>query len=147
MNHRHFHALAVLALVAGTPFATAQAQMPGMPGMPAGAPGSVGGMAGGMAGGATSSLGMPDVSSMGVGNATGVLSYCVKNNVLGGSEATSALGSLTGKPEVKSSDGFTAGSAGTLLSGNGSKLSLDSVPAPMKSKVCNMVLKQAKSFL
>jgi hypothetical protein len=146
MNHRHFHALVAFAMIAGTPLAeagAAQAQMPSIPG-------SVGGMAGGMAGGATSGLGMPNVSSMGVGNATGVLSYCVKNNVLGGADATDAtstLGALTGKPEVKSSDGFTAGSAGNVVSGDGSKLSLDSVPPPMKSKVCGMVLKQAKSFL
>jgi hypothetical protein len=146
MNHRHFHALVAIALLAGVPLAeagTARAQMPSMPGMPGGASS----VAGGMAGGATGGMGMPNVSSMGVGNATGVLSYCVKNNVLSGSDATSTLGALTGKPEVKSSDGFTAGSAGNVVSGDGSKLSLDSVPAPMKSKVCDMVLKQAKSFI
>jgi Protein of unknown function (DUF2501) len=71
----------------------------------------------------------------------------VKNNVLGGADANSTLGALTGKPEVKSSDGFTAGAAGNVLSGDGSKLSLDSVPPSMKSKVCDMVLKQAKSFI
>jgi Protein of unknown function (DUF2501) len=142
MNHRHFCALAALSMVAGAPLAVAdiaQAQMPSMP--------SAGGMAGGMAGGATSGLGMPNVSSMGAGNATGVLSYCVKNNVLSGSDATSTLGALTGKPEVKSSDGFTAGSAGNIVSGDGSKVSLDSMPPSMKTKACGMVLKQAKSFM
>jgi hypothetical protein len=145
MNQRHVHPLLVLALITGLPLAeagVAQAQMPGVPGM-----GGTGGGMSGMSGGAASGLGMPDVSSMGVGNATGVLSYCVKNQLLGGSEASSTLGALTGKPEVKSSDGFTAGSAGNVLSGDGSKLSLDSAPAPMKSRICGMVLKQAKSFL
>jgi hypothetical protein len=146
MNHRHFHALVAFALVAGTPLAEAGAARAQMPSMPS-APGGVGGMAGGMAGGATSGLGMPNVSSMGVGNATGVLSYCVKNNVLSGSDATSTLGTLTGKPEVKSSDGFTAGSAGNIVKGDGSKVSLDSMPPSVKSKACGMVLKQAKSFL
>jgi hypothetical protein len=140
MPHRHVHPLLALTLIAGMPLTlpgVAQAQIPGMSG---GIPGISGGSA-------ASGLGMPDVASMGVGNATGVLSYCVKNQILGGSDATSALGALTGKPEVKSSDGFAAGSAGNVLGGDGLKLSLDSVPAPMKSKVCGMVLKQAKSFL
>lgn len=92
--------------------------------------------------------GMPNISGMGVGNAAGVLGYCTKNKVLGGSSgASSVLNTLEKKPGVTSSKDFAAGQAGHILGGKGTGLSLDSVPAPMKSQACDMVLKQARHFL
>lgn len=127
MTHRILHPLVAIAMVGA--FGAANAQMPKLPG------------------GAAGVVGLPDVSSVGGANAAGVLGYCVKNKLLGGADASSVLGGLTAKPDVKSSPDFTAGQAGNLLTGDGSTFSLNSVPKQMKSKVCDMVLKQGKSLL
>ncbi|MGC4250123.1 MAG: hypothetical protein QM605_01315, partial [Sphingobium sp.] len=50
--------------------------------LPVSATGGLGGLLGGI---------LPDVASVGAGNAAGVLSYCVKNKVLGGANAKSVL--------------------------------------------------------
>lgn len=127
MTHRIFRPLILLAALPA--LGAANAQMPKIPG------------------GAAGAVGLPDVSSMGAGNAAGVLGYCVKNKLLGGADATSVLGGLTAKPQVKSSPDFAAGEAGNILSGDGSTFSLNSVPKQMKTKACDMVLKQGKSLL
>ena len=115
----------LFAVLAAAAASYATAQMPSLPGM-----------------------GLPNISGMGIGNAAGVLGYCTKNKLLGGSsDASSVLNTLQKKPGVTSSEGFSAGQAGQILSGNGKGFSLDSVAAPMKSKACNMVLKQARHFL
>lgn len=127
MTHRIFHPLIILAVIPA--LGAANAQLPKLPG--------------GMGG----AVGLPDVSSMGVGNVAGVLGYCMKNKLLGGADANSVLGGLTAKPEVKSSPDFAAGQAGNIKSGNGSTFSLNSVSKQMKTKACDMVLKQGKSLL
>jgi hypothetical protein len=91
--------------------------------------------------------GVPNLSAISPGNAAGVLNYCVKNKVIGGSNATNTLGSLMKKPNITSASGYSAGQAGNLLPGNGQKLSLDQVPAPVKTQACNAVLKQAPKLL
>ncbi|RJF91313.1 DUF2501 domain-containing protein [Sphingomonas cavernae] len=126
MRPRFLRHIALLSAIGS--MGAAQAQIPGMPGG-----------AGGM--------GLPNVSSMGAGNAAGVLSYCVKNKIIGGGDATSTLGSLTKKPDVTSSKDYTAGAAGKVATGKGAPFSLDSAPKQVKSQVCDMVLKQAKSFI
>jgi hypothetical protein len=93
------------------------------------------------------SVGAPDISSIGVGNATGALGYCVKNKLVPGGEANTVLDTLSGKPEVSSAPGYADGQAGKLNLSDGSSLSLDGVQGQAKSQVCNMVLKQAKSFM
>ena len=85
--------------------------------------------------------------SVSAGNAAGVLSYCVKNKLLGGTDATSVLGGLTKKPDVAGSDDFKVGETGMLKTGDNSSLSLDCATGKMKSKACNMVLKHAKSLI
>ena len=90
--------------------------------------------------------GLPNVASTGAGNAAGVLGYCVKNNVLSGANAASVLGSLTGKTGVATSPAYAAGQSGTLQTGN-STLSLATMKGQVKTKVCDLVLKRAKSFL
>jgi len=116
---------AIFAAVA----ATSSAQMPSIPGM-----GAMGGL--------------PNISGMGLGNVAGVLSYCTKDKVLGGSTgASSVLGALEKKPGVTSSKEFSAGQAGQILTSSGSNVALSSVSAPVKSQACSMVLKQAKHFL
>jgi len=112
--------------------APASAQFPSLPGM-----GGLGGLSG--------------ISSMGMGNAAGVLGYCLQNNLLGGASAggaTNVLSSLTKKPGVAGSSGYTAGQAGNILTGkSGHGLSLGSLSGDMKSQACGMVLKQAQKFL
>ena len=115
------------------------AQLPGIPG--AGKLGGLGGMMGG--GGA-----LPSLGATGMGNAAGVLGYCVKNKLMREQQgvAQGVLGKLTGKPAVQSSPGFLEGQNGLLQSG-GKKLSMDSLPAGLKNQACDMVLSKAKSFM
>ena len=91
--------------------------------------------------------GIPNVSSIGAGNAAGVLGYCVKNKVLGGGNATNVLGGLMKKPGITSASGYSAGQAGNIVTGQGQKFSLNQAPAQLKSQACNAVLKQAPKFL
>lgn len=120
---------AILFTILSAGAVSSNAQMPSIPG--------VGGLGG-----------MPDISGMGAGNAAGVLGYCTKNKLLGGSSgASSVLNTLQKKPGVTSSKEFAAGQAGQILGGKGAKFSLDSATGPMKSQACNMVLKQARHFL
>jgi hypothetical protein len=114
----------MLLLVAIGCAQTANAQMK-MPSLPATAPGA---------------------SSLSVGNAAGVLQYCATNKLVSTTSADSVLSGLKAKPDVLSSKDFSAGKAGKLLSG-GKTTSLDSLPAPMKTQACDLVLKQAKKFL
>src|SRR5262245_56646575 len=117
------------ALCCAIAWAPAQAQLPGLPG------GSLGGM-------------LPNVSGISAGNAAGILGYCLKGNMLGGTSATSVLGGLTKNPAVKTSPDYTAGLAGNILGGGGgSPFSLGQLPSEMKSKACNAVLKQATTLL
>lgn len=120
----------------------ATAQLSGLSGLAGGSKG-LGGL-GGLTGG------MPNLGSVGMGNATGVLSYCVKNKLLRQQQtiAGGVLGKLTGKePAVESTPGFLDGQKGLLNQGGGNTLSLDSLPSGIKAKACDMVLSKAQSFL
>lgn len=110
--------------------------------------GLVAGAAGAQLPGGMKMSGLPSVSGASMGNITGVVSYCMKNKLLGGTDASSVLGTLGGKPDVKQSPDYTQGAAGMLSSGgSGKPLSLDSLPPQMRTQVCDMALKQAKTFL
>ena len=131
--------VAVLGLVLAAG-GVAQAQMPSM-----GSLGGMGAMGGkGAAGGLMGGL-APDVSSVGAGNAAGVIGYCVKNKVLGeGSAAGALMGKLKGQAGA-GDPGYAAGQSGQLQMG-GSTLSMDSLKGQMKTKVCDMVLSHAKAM-
>lgn len=124
--------------VAGLVVSSAQAQS--IPGV-----GSAGNAMSGMTGVMSSML--PNVSSASTGNVAGVLSYCVQNNYLSSSGATSALSSLIGKQDVTSSSDYMAGQQGQLLTGGSNTLSLSSLKGQMKQKVCSMILNRAKNLL
>jgi hypothetical protein len=96
---------------------------------------------GGLLGGA-----LPNIASVGAGNAAGVLSYCVKNKLVNATSATSILGKLTGKPGVKESSGFKLGQTGTIQTDR-SALSLDGFKAKAKTKACDLVLNHASGLL
>jgi hypothetical protein len=90
---------------------------------------------------------LPNLSSTTAGNAAGLLGYCVKNKILGGSSAASALGTLTERKAITSSEDYTAGRSGKLLTGQGNSLSLSGLGGTIKGKVCDLVLQRALSFL
>lgn len=91
--------------------------------------------------------GLPDIASASAGNAAGLLGYCVRNKLVGGTDAASVLGKLTGQPGVATSSGYAAGQSGRLQTGSGNALSLDSLKGQVKTRVCDLVLKRAASFL
>lgn len=104
---------------------------------------------GSLAGAAESLMGqaLPGVSSAGTDNITGVLSYCVQNNLVSNSGAGSLLSSLTGRGGMTSSSGFLAGQSGNLQTGNGNMFSLSGLTDELKSKLCSMVMQRAQSLL
>jgi hypothetical protein len=117
----------------------------------------------GLAGGSSSSL-----TSGSMGNAAGILQYCVTNNYLGGESGASGvkdqlLGKLGGKssstaPASTQDAGYLDGAKGLLKSKDGKTLDLggaagsDSSPmgdmkAKITKKACDAVLKQGKGML
>ena len=129
----HMYRFAKICLPIGLLLAagTAPAQLP-----------NLGGGLGGLAGQA-----LPSVASVGVGNAAGVLGYCVKQKLLGtATNATSVLGRLAGQPNVTTSPGYAAGQGGVLQNGT-SNFSLSSISNSLKAQLCNQVLRRATSFL
>ena len=125
-------------------------------GLAAAAPAQTGGGLGGLLGGA-----LPNVGSIGAGNAAGLLGYCIKNNLLGGaagappSDQTSAaaptgaraiLDRLAGRQGVEQSPGYAAGQAGQVQTPGGT-LPLGSLRGQIKNQVCKLVLNRARSFL
>ena len=131
MTFRPMRLAALLCLALGAGSAPSQT----LPGLPGGGSSLMGGM-------------LPNVSNISAGNAAGILGYCLQGNMLGGTSASSVLGGLTKNPTVKTSPDYTAGLAGNILGGGGgSPFSLGQLPTDLKSKACNMVLKQATSLL
>jgi hypothetical protein len=154
---------AALSLTTGAAAQTAasQAAAPQTEQTTQGGFGGLGGL-GGLLGG-----GLPNVGSVGAGNAAGLLGYCLKNRLLGqggmlggltgsqtGTQATpqasgaqSILQRLTGRRDVQTSPGYAAGQAGQVQAGNGQTLSLGNLGGQVKTQLCNVVLKRAKAFL
>lgn len=139
------HQLAII-LVACAAIVTGPTYAQSIPNL--GSASSQGGLSG-LAGGASGLMGgvLPNVSSTSAGNAAGVLSYCVKNKILSGMGATSALSGLLGQKDVKSSKEYAAGQNGALITGDGNAFSLEGVKGKVKSKVCDLVLQHAHSLL
>ena len=89
---------------------------------------------------------LPDVSSVGAGNAAGVLGYCIKNKYLGANGAAGVLDRLKGMTGVTSGPDYAAGQKGQLLTG-GSSFSLTAMKDKLKTKLCDLVLSHAKSLI
>jgi hypothetical protein len=103
----------------------------------------------GLAGSAT---GTSSMASGSVGNAAGVLEYCLKNNYLSGAGASSMKDQLMskipgGKPA--SDTGYVDGSQGILTGTDGKKVDLTGggLKAELTKKACDFVLNQAKSMI
>lgn len=90
-------------------------------------------------------------------NAAGILQYCVQNNVLSANGTTaikdqlmSKLG-ITSTENAKSQD-YQEGLGGLLKTGEGKSLNLNDlgsqqITEKIKTKACDLVLKQGQSFL
>jgi hypothetical protein len=98
-------------------------------------------LSGGLAGGL-----LPNVASSSIGNLTGVLGYCIKNKFLGGNAGTSVLKGLSGCSGVTSSKDFALGQTGVLQTGN-ETLPLGNIKDTLRTKMCDLVLKQATKLL
>ncbi|MCW0309306.1 DUF2501 domain-containing protein [Pantoea ananatis] len=90
-------------------------------------------------------------------NAAGVMQYCVEHNVVKNNvqsvkdQVLSKLGLNTTAAQEQKPD-YTQGVAGLLNTGNGQQLNLQSLSnSPMgeklKTKACDVVLKQGKNFI
>jgi hypothetical protein len=92
---------------------------------------------------------MPAVGSSTMGNAAGVLQYCIKNNYLAGGNATAIkdklLGKITGQKQQQT--GFANGAKGLLTGGDGKSLNLKGLSSKVKEKACDYVLKNAGSLI
>ncbi|MBE1160766.1 DUF2501 domain-containing protein [Dyella acidiphila] len=109
--------------------------------------------------GGNSSLGnmLPGGGSSGsMGNAAGILQYCVKNNYLGGDSGASGIaGKLLGKTQGGGGNSdYLSGAKGILHGSNGQTTDLNSVgggnsdlKSKLTTKACGVVLNQGKSML
>lgn len=92
---------------------------------------------------------MPALGTSTIGNAAGVLQYCIKNNYLAGGEATSIkdklLGQITGQKPQQT--GYANGAKGLLQGEDGKSLNLKGLSSKVKEKACDYVLKNAGSLV
>ncbi|WP_038201097.1 DUF2501 domain-containing protein [Xenophilus azovorans] len=94
-------------------------------------------------------LSMPAMGNSTLGNAAGVIQYCVKNNYLSAASANSVkdrlLGMVTGQKPQQT--GFANGAKGLLQGENGKSLNMKNLSSKLKEKACDYVLKNATSLL
>ena len=144
-----------LALTLGAPM-QAQAQLD-MLRNAVGGGNSGGGNTSGLAGGLGGLVSPGSLTSGSIGNATGVLQFCIKNNYLSGANLGSAtdvkdkllgkIGTQSGSPEA--SPGYLDGAKGLLSSPDGKTVDLNGggLKEQLTRQVCDKILSQAKSFL
>ncbi|WP_233870028.1 DUF2501 domain-containing protein [Paraburkholderia adhaesiva] len=138
---------AVVAISLLLPFGAAQAQLGNLLNQ-----GGTGGTAGNALGSLGSSLSGASVTSNSLGNVTGVLTYCIKNNYLNTDSASGIKNSLLSKLPggANTTDtGYQQGSSGILTAGNGSHIDLSGggLKEAATREVCDKILTQAKSML
>ena len=106
----------------------------------------------GTLGGSGNALSAPSLTSSSLGNVTGVLQYCIKNNFLNADAASNVKDALLGKlpgGANTSDSGYTQGTRGILTAGDGQKLDLTGrgLKEEATKQVCDKILTQAKSML
>jgi hypothetical protein len=101
--------------------------------------------------GLAGSGGLGSMTSGSLGNAAGVLEFCVKNNYIGG-DASAVKDQLMskipgGKPS--SDSGYVSGVKGLLTSSDGKTVDLSGggLKQEITKKACDVVLKQGKSMI
>lgn len=143
-------AVSVALLTALLPVATPNAQIVDdliKPGQKAGPTGGLGNL-----GSVGSALSGKSLSAGSTGNVVGLLEFCIKNNYLGGNDASAIKDKLMGKipgGAGASDSGYTEGSQGLLKSSDGKQLDLSGggLKAQATKQVCDQVLSQGKSLL
>ncbi|MDX3907293.1 MAG: DUF2501 domain-containing protein [Pigmentiphaga sp.] len=95
---------------------------------------------------------LPSLGSVGSGNIAGVLTYCAKNNYLGGGASSvkdKILGQLGGEQQAQSDPGYQEGLSGILGGNSGKKVELGGggLKQQLTEKVCDQVLKYGQSLL
>lgn len=90
-------------------------------------------------------------------NAAGILQYCVKNNVLSANGTTAVKDQLMSKLGITSTENaksqdYQEGLGGLLKTGEGKSLNLndlgsEQITEKIKTKACDLVLKQGQSYL
>lgn len=148
--------LATIALLAAAHASPAQSQMldalknrlgEAKGGSDTGNAGGTTGAAGALAKGM--GLSMPAMGKSTMGNAAGVLQYCIKNNYLSADAAggikDKLLAKVTGNKSQQS--GFATGSKGLLQGSDGGSFNLKNASSQLKTKACDYVLDNAKSLV
>ncbi|WP_027797479.1 DUF2501 domain-containing protein [Paraburkholderia acidipaludis] len=149
-------ALATLAIALALPVGVAHAQLGnllnqgGNSGSAGNALGALGGSGG--SGGLGSLAGGSSLTSGSLGNVTGLLQYCIKNNYLSADSASGVKNSLLSKlpgGANTTDSGYTQGSNGILTSGSGSQVDLSGggLKEAATRQVCDKILAQGKSML
>jgi Protein of unknown function (DUF2501) len=94
-------------------------------------------------------LALPEVGSSTMGNAAGVLQYCVKNKYLAGGDAGAVKDKLMGmvSGQQPQQAGYAQGAKGLLQGTDGQSFDLKSVSGKLKTQACDYVLKNAKSLV
>jgi hypothetical protein len=105
-------------------------------------------------GGMSSALSGQSLTSGSTGNVAGVLQFCIKNNYLSDSSASSVKDSLTSKltgsgSSPSSDSGFADGAKGILKSSSGQQVDLSGggLKQQVTKQVCDKILAQGKSML
>jgi Protein of unknown function (DUF2501) len=103
-------------------------------------------------GGMSSALSGQSLTSGSTGNVAGVLQFCIKNNYLSDSSASSVKDSLTSKLSGGSSSsdsGYADGAKGILKSSSGQQMDLSGggLKQEVTKQVCDKILAQGKSML
>lgn len=149
-NRMAMHAL--LAAVAATAVGWAQAQsLDSLKGMASGATG--GSSSGGGLGALGGALGGGSMSSGSMGNAAGLIEYCLKNKYLSGSGVSQVKDGLMGKmpggqAQASKDSAYMDGAKGILTGSDGKKTDLTSgMTDSIKKQACDVVLKQAQAML
>lgn len=92
---------------------------------------------------------MPAMGQSSIGNAAGVLQYCVKNNYLSADAAGGVkdklMGMITGQKQQQT--GYANGAKGMLMGDDGKSLNLKGISGKLKTKACDYVLKNASSLV
>ncbi|MFM0733953.1 DUF2501 domain-containing protein [Paraburkholderia sediminicola] len=118
--------------------------------------GSGGGSSGGLGslGSMGSALSGQSLTSGSTSNVAGVLEFCIKNNYVSGSGASSVKDSLMsklpgGSSSASSDSGYTDGAKGILSSSSGQQLDLSGggLKQQATKQICDKILAQGKSML
>ena len=157
---RHMRYIVAAATLIGlsVPFSASHAQLGNLlnqgssNGSSTGLSGLTGGSSSGGLGDLGSALSGGSVTSSNSSNVAGVLQFCIKNNYLGGSSASSVKDSLMSKlpgGASNSDSSYSDGAKGILDTGSGQKLSLggDGVKQQLTKQICDKILDQGKSML